>query len=360
MSAAQASAAAWSALYAALFLVAGSMLVLAVLLFIQILRGRARRARSAASQAAGPVLQQALVQFLAGNPDDGVFRQYLETQRQDVAETLLRSYGVVRGSARDRLSGLALDLTLVHDWCEEAASRDAGRRRLAFSRLAFACSYEPCRRLAGELVSGSLGDPDEEVRIAAARALTQTGLRQDVARVFDLALGPHPLTRAVLSEDLRPYAIALSKAAVPEALAGTGPDRARAALEILVAWERAIPLSNLKPLIGHPDREIRALAFCLAPLAPPDPEIRGTVLQALDDPDPEIRTRAIDACGRLQLAEALPHLEQFLREGALPTARAAAAALAAMPPEGRRILAELTGDTGANPVAAQAAREAVQ
>ena len=162
------------------------MLVLAILLFIQIFRGRARRARSAASQAAGPVLQQALVQFLAGNPDETVFRQYLETQRQDVEETLLRSYGVVRGSARDRCAASRW----ISRWSTIGAKRPLRGMRPAaggaFSRLAFACSYEPCRRLAGELVSLSLGDPDEEVRIAAGRALRRPDCGR-MSRAFSIS-----------------------------------------------------------------------------------------------------------------------------------------------------------------------------
>jgi HEAT repeat protein len=334
-----------------------TMLSFAVLLSVQIARGRARRRQAAAAAAVRPELQQALVRFLAGSPVDSTIRGHLASYRQEVIETLLSFQSTVGGGARDRLCGLALDLGLVHDWCQESPRGDLMRRRQAMARLAFVSYYEPCRRVSGEALSRALEDPDHEIRLSAARGLAQTGIQTDVEDVFLLALGPNRFIRAVLTEELRRHAMILCAGAVPEVLGSGQSEYVRATLEILTAWERAIPIEHLRRFLDHRDRETRILALKLAPLTTPDPDSRAAICRSLSDHDPEARYLAIAAAGRLKLAEALPQLAACMRQETIEGARLAAGALFHIPPEGRMVLRELAAGKD---IAARAAREVLE
>jgi HEAT repeat protein len=342
-----ASLVARDALYAALALVGAYFVFLLVLLLVVMSRARAWRARKAAAAAIRPELQTALVEFLAGGTDDSLVRRYILTQPADIAEAILLFQSTVGGSALARLCGLALDLGLVHKWCEEGRSSDVIRRRTAFANLAFACVYEPCRRVAGDLVLEALKDGDEEVRLSACRGVLLAGREDMIEQLFGLALQPDLLTRIVLTEDLRRHALALAAGPVREALRQGDTLRVRATLEILVAWERAIPLEELREFLEHRERDIRVLAFRLASFVSVDFESRLALIRSLHDEDAEIRGLAMIAVGRQKMTEAIPELALCLRREGLEEARHAAAALAAMPPQGWATLEELSGSRNA-------------
>jgi HEAT repeat protein len=263
----------------------------------------------------------------------------------------------VGGSARDRLCALALDLGLVQQWCEEGRSRDVIRRRGALSNLAFASAYEPCRRVAGDLLLDALKDDDEEVRLSACRGVLLSESSEQIKRLFELAIQPNLLTRIVLTEDLRRHALALAAGPVRVALRSGEARRARATLDILVAWERAIPIDDLREFLEHRDRDIRVLAFRLASFVTLNFESRLALVRSLTDTDAGIRGLAIVAVGRQKMTEAIPELARCLRCEGLQQARQAAAALGDMPPQGWRTLEELS--TNSNPVTALAAGEAL-
>src|ERR1019366_10302688 len=134
----------------------------------------------------------------------------------------------VGGSPRARLCGLALDLGRVPQWCEEGRSHDAIRRRAAFANLAFACVYEPCRRVAGDLLLDALNDGDEEVRLSACQGVLLAGGEDQIEQLFALAIQPNLLTRIALTEDLRRHALALAAGPVREALRNGDTPRVRA------------------------------------------------------------------------------------------------------------------------------------
>jgi HEAT repeat protein len=331
---------------------------LLVLLTFFLARAKQRGRRAADSAAVAPVLHNAVVDYLSGSSDETVFRRYAKTHREDLGKELLRFQPTVNGSARDRLCELALKLELVNDWCDRLASRDVVHRRTALSHLAFVCAYEPCRRVAGDLLPRALKDPDEEVRLLASRALLQAGDAKEVERVFELAISPNLLTRIVLTEDLRRHAGELCREAVPAVQRSKDPRRIRALLEVLVGWERAIPLQNLGEFLNHPDRDIRILALQLAPLVALALEDRLAIIRALDDEDADVRTLAVATAGRLKMEEAVPELVRCLLRGPVGPARQAAAALAAMPPPGWRVLEELSAN--AVPAIAHAASDALR
>jgi HEAT repeat protein len=320
-------------------------------------RGLAWRKQALASAANRPGIQQALLIYLAGSNEQSEIRRFMRISRWDVADGILAFQGAVGGGARDRLCELALDLSLVQYWCQDAHSPDPVFRRKAFARLAFVCTNEPCRRVAGDLLVEALEDPDAEVRLSAARALVQSGGADEIATVFDLAVSQSLLIRILLSEELRRYALPLCEKAVPQALASGDTQRILATLEMLVAWERAIPLHDLRGLVDHADRKVRVQALRLVPLVPVSPEHQAAVLKALEEADPEVATAAARAAGRLRIEASLPLLSRCLRQGTPGLARTAAMSMVEIGPRGIATLEEL--GSGQDPVAAGVALEAL-
>jgi HEAT repeat protein len=325
---------------------------------VAMVRSLSWRKRDQLSQELLPEIREALVDYLAGSDDLTKIRQFVKQSRRDVADALLGFQATVGGGARDRLCELALEQALVHDWCQDAHAKDVTRRRAAFERLSFVCAYEPCRRVAGETLSHALEDEDSEVRFSAAVAMLQSGGPGEIERVFELALTQNPLVRILLTEELRRYAGILCARAIPAVLASEDFHAVLATLEMLVAWERALPLNDLRCVLSHPHREIRLEALRLTPLVPLTVDTQSAILDALSDPDPEIAIAACHSAARLRIEAAMPGLARCLRCGAADLARAAAAALAEMPPLGWTTLLEL-GSSG-NPVTAGAAREALE
>lgn len=321
---------------------------------------RSKRAKWKDRAAAGleVPMRDSLVSYLAGSNDLAPLRKHVLTNRRLVAQTILSFRGTVGGGALDRLCSLALDLGLVHDWCGEVSSNDPAARRAAFAQIAFVCAYEPCRRVAGELLLRGIADADPQVAVLAARAMIQSAELAEIEQVFEWALGQNLWTRILLAEELRRQALPLCQRAVPHALDHGNPRQIRAVLDLLLAWERAIPLTGLAELMVHPDRGIRLQAFRLAPMAPAGPLTRGHVIAALQDSDPEISTAAALSAGRLKIEEALPSLARLVRNLPPDQARSAAGGLAELPPAGWQVLEELS--EGTNPVAARVAREALE
>jgi hypothetical protein len=315
------------------------------------IRAFSSRRGSRSEAAALPHIQDALVLFLAGGNDASALAGFAKSHRRELAEALLGFRNTVGGATRGRLCGLALDLGLVREWCGESASRDPIRRRSAFARLSFVCADEACRRVAGELLARGLEDTDREVRLAAARALIQTGARAELERVFEFAITQPVLVRILLADDLRRHAIALCERAIPEALRGTDA-RVRATLEMVVSWERAIPVGDLAYLLMHRERAIRLLALRLATASPVTAANRAAIVRSLADEDVEICAEAAVCAGRLKLDEGMTLLARCLRRGPAELARSAAEALAAMPPAGWLVLEEMGASSDAATVAA--------
>jgi len=332
-------------------------LLMLSLFLVALLRGLAWRRRSVVSATLLPEIQEALVDHLAGSPDLTAIQRLTRTSRRDVADVITGFQGTVGGSALDRLCDLALSLGLVHDWVKDAHSRDSVRRRTAFARLSFVSAYEPCRRVTGELLFQAQNDSDPEVRLWACRSVILAGTGQQIEAVFDLAVSGSLLFRILLTEALRRHAAPLCEHAVPEVLRSQDSRRILGVLDILVAWERAIPVDNLHDLLEHRSKDIRIQALRLAPLVPLAPENRAAIVHALTDTDAEISTAAALSAGRLQIEEALPLLARMLRLAPAELARTAAAALAEMPPRGWQALEELSASS--NPVTAAAAAGAL-
>jgi len=330
-------------LAAASLLVGTFLVVWAALYAILLVRASRRRQSEAAAESAKTPIREAMVEYLAGNKDQTRLREFASTHRREVGEVLMEFQVAVAGSAFAQLCDLALELALVHDWCEDLRSPAPPARRMACSRLASVSSYEPCRRVAGDLLLAALEDADPRVRLPAARSLVQSGDTDAIGQVFHLALSGNLLIRILLTEDLRRHAVELCQQAVPEVLHSDDPRNVLAALEISMAWERALPLADLHELLDHRSREIRIAALRLAPFVALSEANRTGILRALTDTDAEIGTVAALTAGRLKLQAALPTLARLVRTGTAEVARIAAGALAEMPPRGWQTLEELAG-----------------
>jgi HEAT repeat protein len=306
-------------------------------------RASGRRQRGLGTKTFTPQIRDALVDYLSGSNDQTKIREFAKNRRAELVDSLLEFHGTVGGSARDRLCDLALELTMVHDWCHDASSKDRLTRRKAYTRLSFVCAYEPCRRVAGDLLFQALQDADPEVRLPAARALVQSGSIEELGQVFRLAVSQSLLIRILLSEDLRRHATELCERAIPEVLASDNYVQIVAALQILVAWERALPLPDLHKLLESNNRDVRLEALRLAKLVPLTAEIRSELLRFLREGDEEENTLAALTAGRLRLQEALPALARCLRTGTSELAGIAASALAEMPPKGWQTLQQIAG-----------------
>jgi hypothetical protein len=321
------------------------------------LRASRWRRRAITVESNLPQIRDALVDYLSGSNDQTRLREFVKNYRSDVADAILDFHGTVGGSARDRLCDLALEFSLVHDWCQDAHSKDQAVRRKAYQRLSFVCAYEPCRRVAGDLLLLALQDRDAPVRLAAARALVQSGNLEELGQVFRLTVSQSLMTRILLAEELRRHAAELCQAAVPEVIATDNSSQIVAALQVLVAWERALPLANLHRLLECPSHEIRMEALRLAPLAPLTEQNRAAILRLLREGDQEESTVAALTAGRLRLQEALPALARCVRTGTAELARIAATALAEMPPKGWHTLQEIGSGADTSALIATAALE---
>lgn len=322
-----------------------------------LLRSFSGRKRERLSQTLQPRMREVLVDHLAGSDDRAQIRQFTKESRRDLGEAVMAFQGAVAGGARDRLCELSLEQALVHDWCQHAHSRNPIERRVAYERLAFVSSNEACRRVAGDMLRNALNDEDSEVRFSAALAVLQAGSASDVERVFYVALSHNLLVRALLTEELRRHAALLCQKTIPEILASEDSEAIQTTLEILLAWERALPLKDLSGILHHHDREIRLLALRLTPFVPLNAENQGSILDSLANPDPAIAIAACNSAGRLRIETGMPGLARCLRSGSTELARAAARALAAMSPRGWTTLLELS--TSSDAVATAAALEAM-
>lgn len=324
---------------------------------VTLLRSLKWRKQAVISAELLPQIRVELAAYLAGSENSDVLKEFSRKSRLDVAEALMSFQGTVGGGARDRLCEFSIEQTLIHDWCDDARSKDPVTRRPAFARLAFVCAYEPCRRLAGDLLKDALEDQDTEVRFYAWRALVQSGSTKEIEDLFEAALSQSLLIRILLTEELRRFAVPLCKRAVIKALNSPDPKNVLAALEMLVAWERAVPIPDLRLLIDHSDRRIRIQALRLSPLVPLEKPDLDAILDKLTGEEEDAAAEAAIAVGRLQYAPALPDLARCLRAGRSVLARAAAEALAQMPPKGWITLVEMCSSP--NPITAGAAGEAL-
>jgi HEAT repeat protein len=312
-----------------------------------------RRLREVQMARVAPGIRELLALHAAGKDCGREIGRLRRTYPREVEQCLAEFLRMVRGCGREALSHLAADLHFIKKWQRDCNSRSKSRRRDAVAHLALVS-----RNFTVQTLLGALRDADESFRLHTARAMVTNADSAELAQIFALAVNGPLVTRIILAEDLRPYAIELAKDAIPAALAGgeTGP--VLAVLEILRAWSKFLPLPEVYPLLRHPSRTVRAGALDILPFMARSAQIEAEIIHALSDPVEEVRSAAARAAASIGVNNALPFLARRLRDPDAGAAAAAAYALAQLGPDGCRILEQETLTESL--LAASAALEALE
>jgi hypothetical protein len=260
---------------------------------------RTRGKRQAAKPDITPEIIDALSVYLGGNRDSSRLRELVKAYPEEVQDTILRYQTIVSGR-REEICELAILLGYVQRWCYGMHSTKIAERRKAFACVSAVAHYEPVRRLIGSIPLGAFHDPDELIRLEAARILLSTGEPTDVVRVFEGALKDTLAFRQAIARDLGRHALPLCETAVPHAIGKAHPAEA---LKLLVSWQRALPLANVQLLAEHPDPEARAEVMRLLPFLPSTAENRAALQLGLSDPDDRVKAAAAAASARLKPAD---------------------------------------------------------
>jgi HEAT repeat protein len=175
-------------------------------------------------------------------------------------------------------------------------------------------------------------------------------------RLFAAAAAGSLLTRAAITEELEPDAAQLASVQIPRALTSSDPSRVLAALDMLRAWKRVLPVRNVEALLHHDSGAVRAAALRALPWVESIDAPR-TVRIGLRDRDPRVRIAAADAAARMGLEDAMPQLAENLAGDDRDVALASAFALASLS-GGAKLLEQTL--TSPNRTAASLALEALE
>jgi hypothetical protein len=329
--------------------------VLLVLLAAAMLSRQAAAKRAPSLAAVRPVIEERLMVYAGGNSEIRDISELAKRHPDEVKKSILRFHEAVGGYARDRLCELAHRLGFVEQWCEGTRSADVLVRRTAFSRLAAIAHNELVRRTFGDISLLGLSDCDEQVRLWAARALAESTELDKIAQAFDFARqSDATMVQAILIPALRRHAIQLCERAVPAALRSSPAGDLAKTVRLLVSWECSLPLDDVYFLADHPDATVRAETMRLLAYLPTRVQNREALMRGLTDDDVRVSLAAVSTVGRLKCIEAILPLSTCLRRNSEELARAAAAVLAEMPPEGWRVLENQLWNP--DPIASEAAQ----
>ena len=252
-------------------------------------------------QPVAPAMQaeiaEALSVYLGGNRDTTRLEELAEACPKEMEETILRCQVVVNGK-KDDLCELTLKLGYVEQWFRQARAGKITKRREAWSCLSAMAHYEPVRRLLGDYPATALTDSNEQIRLEAARLLLASGESDKIARVFESVIpapggAPPPIAR-----ELGRHALQLCHTVIPRALKSHHP---REVLRLMLSWERALPLPDVRALAQHSDASVRVELMRLLPFLPATPPNRAAIEDGLADENETVRAAAAAAAGRMKL-----------------------------------------------------------
>jgi hypothetical protein len=313
----------------------------------------ARQFRESRAARVSPAIREFLGRHASGADHLKDIRDVRVAYPHEVEQCLVEFLRMVRGEGRARLAQLAVDLLFVELWQRQFRSRNLARQKKAVANLALLP-----REFARKVLQQAMTDPDEAVRLHTARHMVSNLQLGELPQVFNLVVNGSLVARMVLAEDLRPYALELAYEAIPAVLQVAEPRSTCAALDVLRAWGKFLPLPQVYPLLRHPDAGVRVGALLVLPLVPRLPQLETEVLHALNDPVEAVRATAVRIAAKFGISNALPQLVRCLHDQDAGTAAAAAHALARLGPDGCRVLEQemITGSA----LAASAALEALQ
>jgi HEAT repeat protein len=234
----------------------------------------------------------------------------------------------ITGSAHRHLSQVACELGLQQKWIRQLRSQRPLHRRRAVRLLA---SLEPS--MSRFMLVTALSDDDEEVRIEASRALIRWGEREEIEAVLKFIATQPLMLRALVAEDLRPV-MTICEPLMSELLCSDDVRIVMGVLDIIEAWQKTFSIAGFERLLNHPSAEVRVRALRLAPYIHDASRSEHAVLAALLDQNYEIRATAAYSAGRMNLRNAIPYLQSFLRTGDDRVALAAAKALSRLGDDG--------------------------
>jgi len=110
----------------------------------------------------------ALSVYLGGNRDSTRLRTFAAEHTGELQQTMLRYQTVVAGR-REEIAELFIHLGFMQRWCHQMHSKQLVERQQAFDCVAAVAHYEPVRRFIGNIPSTAFRDPDEQIRLSAAR-----------------------------------------------------------------------------------------------------------------------------------------------------------------------------------------------
>lgn len=177
-------------------------------------------------------------------------------------------------------------------------------------------------------LAGTRGTMHDRV-VALARDLDLAPGAVAASVTIDRAATASLLDRALLADELRPEAETIAREHVPRALASGDAREAAAALDLLLAWRRALPVEGLESALEHADPEVRRRAWEVVPFALPSRA--PLVAEGLRDADGSVREAAARAARNVRSPELVPALEKAVTDGNREVALAAAFALASHP-----------------------------
>ena len=281
-----------------------------------------------------PAILEALAAHASGIDRSADLHCWYRDHPAHVARCLADVLPAISGDSRDRLSRVAEALGVVARWRRQSTSRRVKTRRTAVAYLGLLSGGQAVPALLA-----ALDDRVPEIRLNAAFNVLRSGRRRsDAERAFEFAVGAPLLSRAILADALRAHAVALSHHAIPARLASGDRDQILVVLEMLETWGRVLPLPDVPPLLGHPDRDIRARALRVIPLVGGTDDVSADVVRRLRDDDPRVRGAAAFAAGRMMVRSAGRALGDALRDPSPEVALAAGFALAELGPAGIRTL----------------------
>jgi hypothetical protein len=298
-----------------------------------------------------PLIYETLaVELVTGGHTDAL-KRLARACPQVMSDCVRAELSCITGSAHRHLSQVACELGLQQKWIRQLRSQRPLHRRRAVRLLA---SLEPS--MSRFMLVTALSDDDEEVRIEASRALIRWGEREEIEAVLKFIATQPLMLRALVAEDLRPV-MTICEPLMSELLRSDDVRIVMGVLDIIEAWQKTFSIAGFERLLNHPSAEVRVRALRLAPYIHDASRSEHAVLNALFDQNYEIRAAAAYSAGRMNLRNAIPYLQSFLRTGDDRVALAAAKALSRLGDDG---MASLEAEILAGGRCATFALEAVE
>jgi HEAT repeat protein len=280
-----------------------------------------------------PLIREKLAAYTLGDDEIAELQHLNSDYPLEVERCLAEFLASVMGEPQARVSALIAKFGLVKKWQRQCKSFNPATREEAILRIGQLASLD-----VRGLLLRALDDSEAAVRAEAYRALIRAAEPEQIAKVFSYITGESLLMRALLADELQPHALFLVKEVIPEIVASEDTKKIIATFELLAAWKKVLPLSNVFHLLDHPQAEVRAKSLRALSYISAGEDLEGRIIKAFADPEEIVKVAAAYAAARLKIGHALPELEGCLQNQSAEVRRAAAYALAHIGEQGLGVL----------------------